>query len=124
MSEEKLSIEEAPTLFKLSNYRLQHRNHPVMSDEEYSVHLAKRWLEGHIEKIERIYLRLRNQRGPNFKITPKIIKKVLQEEFDVDIYARCTEKDHRKLLKKKLDNLIKAIRLRERLGHPSDDSES
>ena len=85
-----------------------------MSDEEYSVHLAKRWLEGHTEKIERIYSRLRTQKGSSFKITPKIIKKVLQDEFDVDIYARCTEKVHRKLLKKKLDNLIKAIRLHER----------
>lgn len=86
-----------------------------MSDKEYSVHLAKRWLEGHDDKIEGIYSRLREQRGNNFKITPKIIKKVLQDEFEVDIYARCTEAEHRKLLKKKLDNLIKAIRLRERL---------
>jgi len=85
-----------------------------MSDEEYSVHLAKRWLEGHTEKIERIYSKLRTQKGSNFKITPKIIKKVLHDEFDIDIYARCTEKVHRKLLKKKLDNLIKGIRLHER----------
>lgn len=81
-----------------------------MSDEEYKIHLAKRWLEGHSAKIENIYEDIREKKGISFKITPKIIKKTLLDMYDIDIYAKCTEKAHKKFLKKKLDNLMKAIR--------------
>lgn len=55
-------------------------------------------------------MELREKKGSSFKITPKIIKKQLQDSFDIDIYAKCTDKEHKRFLKKKLDNLMKAIR--------------
>ena len=81
-----------------------------MNDEEYSIHLAKRWLEGHTGKILKIYKDIKEKKGETFKITPKLVIKKLLEDYDINIYAKCVQKLHEKFLKKKLDNLIKSIR--------------
>lgn len=77
-------------------------------------------MEGHQQKIERIYEEIRQSKGSAYKITPKIIRSQLLETFDIDIYAKCTDNDHRRFLKKKLDNLMKAIRQKERVSEKKD----
>lgn len=80
-------------LFKMSTCKLLHRNHPVMSDEKYTIHLAKRWLEGHQEKIEKVYRQMSEAKHGVLRITPKTIKKQLMEEYGIDIYEKCEDKD-------------------------------
>lgn len=81
-----------------------------MNDTEFNMYLAKQWLESYSTYIQMIYDDIRANKGPNQKITPKMIKNILLEKYSIDIYAKCSETMDKKYLKKKLDNLIKLIR--------------
>ncbi len=68
-------------------------------------------MEGHSEKVEKIYKEI-SEKNSNEKITPKNIISLLLEKYDINIYAKCVDKKHEKFIKKKLDNLLKSIKLK------------